>query len=164
MTFRLATASDAPRLCEIYNQAIRSQRCTCDIEEVTLEERLAWMESHNCREYPLYVCQEDGKVIGYGYLSPYRFGRAALAHVVEVSYYLDFDYVGQGRGRMLLTFLEERAKALGYEDLCAVLVSNNPASIALLESRGFTCWGCFRGVVHLGGQRTDHIYYGKSVQ
>ncbi len=164
MTIRLATVSDAPRMRDIYNQAIRSQRCTCDTAEVTLEERLAWMESHNCREYPLYACEEEGKVIGYGYLSPYRFGRAALAHVVEVSYYLDFDYVGQGRGRTLLAFLEQQAEALGYTDLCAVLVGINPASIALLESRGFTRWGCFSGVVHLDGQHTDHLYYGKSLQ
>lgn len=163
MNIRLALTADAPRLREIYNQAIRSQRCTCDTAEVTLEERLAWMESHNCREYPLFVCEEDGAVMGYGYLSPYRFGRAALAHVAEVSYYLDFDYVRRGHGRTLLTFLEQQAKALGYETLCAVLVGTNPASIALLESRGFTRWGCFSGVVHLGGQRTDHLYYGKTL-
>ena len=85
-----ASAQDAPFLAKVYNQAILAGDCTCDTEPVTVEERETWIRQHAAEGYPVYLCLEDGKPVGYGYLTAYRPGRRAVAHVAEISYYLDF--------------------------------------------------------------------------
>lgn len=90
-----ASAQDAPFLAKVYNQAILAGDCTCDTEPVTVEEREMWIRQHAAEGYPVYLCLEGGKPVGYGYLTAYRPGRRAVAHVAEISYYLDFSAHGR---------------------------------------------------------------------
>ena len=156
-----ASAQDAPFLAKVYNQAILAGDCTCDTEPVTVEERETWIRQHAAEGYPVYLCLEDGKPVGYGYLTAYRPGRRAVAHVAEISYYLDFSAHGRHIGSRLMAALEQRAQARGVEVLIAILVGSNRPSIGLLKKFGYTEWGRLPQIVHFSSHHTDHLIYGK---
>jgi RimJ/RimL family protein N-acetyltransferase len=44
--------------------------------------------------------------------------------------------------------------------LVAILLDQNPASIALLHRFGFSRWGVMPGIALIKGERADHLYYG----
>ena len=170
VTFRPATLHDAERITYIYNQAVRN-KCCCDTETVTVLERMPWIRSHIGKEhYPLYVGEVSDplgesypEVIGYGYLTEYRFGRPAVSGTAEVSYFLDFKYHRMGLGTKFLSFLEDEARRLGFDTLIAILMSSNDASIGLLRKSGYELWGSMPDCVRIGDLITDHIYYGKKI-
>lgn len=121
---RPARASDLFRLTEIYNEAIRTGRCTGDTREFSADERLPWFQEHLDPAYPLFVFERDGHVLGYLYLTAYRKGRGALRGTVEVSYYLDFRFHGQGIGSRLLCPRYRLPPApIGYHTMLAILLS-----------------------------------------
>ena len=158
---RPAVSADLPRLTEIYNEAIRTGRCTGDTREFTEEERLPWFLEHQDPAYPLFVFARDGEVLGYLYLTAYRKGRGALEGAVEVSYYLDFRVHGQGIGSRLLSHGIDAARSLGYHTLLAILLSCNQRSIALLQKFGFERWGCLPDIAEIRGERYSHFYFGR---
>ncbi len=159
--FRKASISDASSITDIYNQAILS-RSTCDTEPFTYEERLPWIKAHLAEpdRYPLFIGEADGQIFGYGYLTEYRFGRPAVSGTAEVSYYLDFSYHGRGLGEAFLRFLMDEGRRIGFENLVAILMASNEASVGLLKKCGFELWGSVPDAVKIGDLVTDHIYYG----
>ena len=160
---RPAERRDLPRLTAIYNQAIRTGACTCDLTEFTEAERLPWFWEHQNPAWPLLVYELEGRAIGYAYLTPYRKGREALRHFAEVSYYVDFACHGRGVGSSLLASAIDAARRLDYHQLVAILLSCNGPSIALLKKFGFAEWGCLPDVAELPGGICSHLYYGKSL-
>jgi len=155
---RRAAETDVPRITDIYNQGIRAH-CTCDLQEISEAERLAWLQSHDDTT-PVFVCEQAGYVVGYAYLTPYRSGREAVRRVAEVSYYFDFAYHRKGLGTALLHHMMECAKAIGYTHLLAILLSSNTPSIGLLTKHGFTQWGALPNIAVIGGVTHSHLYYG----
>ncbi|MGW8313983.1 MAG: N-acetyltransferase family protein, partial [Bacteroidales bacterium] len=119
-----------------------------------------WFLEHDPGLYPIYVFEEEGAVRGWVSLGPYRPGRQALAHVAEVSYYVEREYRGRGIGRALLGHAISEAPNLGYSVLVAILLGGNIPSIRLLETYGFERWGSMPGIAHIEGARADHLYYG----
>ena len=164
VTFRKARLEDAARITDIHNQAVVN-RCCCDTETCTVEERTPWIEAHmNAGDrYPLYVGEADGEIFGYGYLTEYCFGRPAVAGTAEVSYFLDFAWHGQGLGQAFLEFLIEEARAIGFENLVAILMASNARSVGLLQKLGFELWGSMPDAVKIGDLVTDHVYYGLKI-
>ncbi|MGB3097963.1 MAG: N-acetyltransferase family protein, partial [Solirubrobacterales bacterium] len=93
--------------------------------------------------YPVLVAERDGVVLGWGALSQWS-QRGAYARTAEVSVYVDRSHRGEGVGRALLNALIERAPPGEIAVLLARIAGENPASIALHESLGFS---------HIGVQR-----------
>lgn len=162
MTVRLATLADLPRIVEIYNQAIASRNATADTVPFTVEQRLDWFHAHPADEYPLYVYEEDGRVLGWLSLSPYR-GRPALRRTAEVSYYVDYACHGKGVGSALMARALEDCPRTGRKVLVAILLEWNTGSIKLLEKFGFERWGHMPEVAEFDGKVTGHLYYGRKV-
>lgn len=158
---RKAEFSDLETLTHIYNQAILSMRCTCDMEPFTCEQRVEWFNSHQNDRFPLFTVLADGKIVGWSSISPYRTNRKALQGVTEISYYLDFDYCGVGIGSKLLEYTMARAKEIGFKTIIAVILGSNLASKKLLEKYGFTQWGCMPSICEYEDRTDDHVYYGK---
>ena len=86
LQIRFANISDLPAMVNIYNQVIIAKNATGDTEEFNIEERVKWFEKFDKNEYPLYVVEIEGEVIGYCSLSPYRQGRKDMASIAEISY------------------------------------------------------------------------------
>lgn len=157
---RRAAGQDLASLTEIYNQAIRSGRCTADTVPFTPAGRSDWLAKNENDLTPIFVYEMAGEAVGYCYLSPYRPGRPALAAVAEISYYVDFAHHRRGIGRSLVAHTIDQARVLGYDHLVGILLSYNTASIELLRSFGFREWGSLPEVACVNGERFDHVYYG----
>ena len=164
MQIRLATDRDLPSINEIYNQAVRERFCTAHLEPVTLMEREKWFAQSNPVRYPVFVADSFGVVKAWISIGPYRPDREALAHVAEVSYYVDEDERGRGLGSRLMGHAISTAPSLGLSVLIAILLDKNPASLALLNKFGFSRWGTMPGIAVVDNQTTDHLYYGLHLQ
>jgi phosphinothricin acetyltransferase len=160
MEIRAANRDDLPDINRIYNQAVRKRFSTAHLEPVSPEEREHWFVLHDPARFPVFVASLDGGVVGWVSLGPYRKERQALAHVAEVSYYVDEEKRGLGYGSALLEFAMQHAKEFGFSILIAILLDKNAASIGLLEKYGFQEWGRMPEIALIDGQKADHLYYG----
>jgi L-amino acid N-acyltransferase YncA len=160
MNIRKATIEDVEAINKIYNQAVAMKFCTAHLEPVGYEERVAWFFNHDPEQYPLFIIENGEELTGWLSLSPYREKREALSHVAEISYYVHNDFKGQGVGSRLMGFALKQAPEYGFSTLIAILLSRNPASIALLNKFGFEEWGSMPGIARIGDADADHLYYG----
>ena len=156
MNIRLATAEDLPAIRAIYNHYVLSSSCTFQTEPTSEEEHLRWLRDRS-PAHPVTVA-EDGELIGWGSLSPWR-PRAAYARSVEASVYVRHDRHRRGVGRALLLDLIERARAAGHHAVMGVTCTEQPASIALQASVGFVHVGTLREVGFKFARWLDVAYY-----
>jgi phosphinothricin acetyltransferase len=151
-------------MVEIYNQAIKEGGRTTDLDVFSVDQRIAWFESHTPGHFPLLVAKDNQQLLGYLTLSPYREGRKAVRHTVEVSYYVHYDHHRKGVASQLLRHAVALCPALNIHHLIAILVGSNQASIRLLEIFGFAQWGCFPNIIEVGQEKMDHLYYGRAIK
>ncbi len=163
MKIRFAKNDDLKSIIDIYNQAINSGNVTADLKELSVDDRKGWYAEHNENEYPIYILEIDGKLIGWGSLSPYRKGREGLRKTAEISYYIDYNYHGLGYGKKLIDFMINDCKRIGINNLFAILLEINQTSIKLLKRFGFSKWGFMPNVVNLNGKICGQLIYGKNL-
>lgn len=160
---RFASLTDLPRLVEIYNQAIAAGNATADTIPFSVEARLDWFNHHDPKQYPIYVCEDEGgQTTGYLSLSPYR-DRPALARTAEVSYYVDYARQGIGIGSALMQAALDDCPRIEKKVLLAIVLEWNAPSIKLLEKFGFEKWGYLPNVAEFDGRLCGHLYYGKEL-
>ena len=121
-----------------------------------MDGRRAWLAAHGAA-HPVTVATIDGEVVGWGSLSPYH-RRQAYRHTVENSVYVAPTHQRRGIGRLLLADLIERAKAIGYHAIIAVIDGEQAGSIALHEQLGFARVGLFREIGFKFGRWCDVHY------
>jgi L-amino acid N-acyltransferase YncA len=155
-SLRLATKDDAPAITELLNHYVANTTSTFITEPQTLTDRLAWFEERS-EKHPAIAVESDGKLIGWGALSPHN-PRGGYRHSADVSVYLDSDFHGRGIGRALLEDLIGRARAIGHHVLVAGCCTESTASIALHESLGFTRVGTFREIGRKFDRWLDVVY------
>ncbi|HEY5274142.1 MAG TPA: GNAT family N-acetyltransferase [Acidimicrobiales bacterium] len=144
MLVRPAATSDSEAIREIYNVEVLGSTVTFDLVPRTPDEQDEWMESH-AGVYPVIVAEDDGRVIGFASLSPYR-SRPGYSTTAEDSVYVAASYRGVGVGKLLLAELVERGKAHGFHAIMARIVGDHAASISLHRSCGFELVGIEREV------------------
>ena len=154
---RLATASDLPAINDIYNHYVLHCTCTYQTEPETLAARRAWFEEHSPDRFPVIVAEIHSRIVGWGSLSRFR-PRAAYFPTAEPSVYIDREFLGRGLGRVLLVDLIARARAAGFHSLIGGSSADQPASIALQESLGFTRVAHLKEVGCKFGRWLDVVY------
>lgn len=164
MIIRIATKDDLNDIDKIYNQAIATSRATADTVSFSKEERLNWYKSHDPGKFPVFVAEEMGNIVGYGYFTAYRGRRFALRYVAEISYFVHEDQQRRGIGSSLMEYALKVAHELHIRHLIAILIGNNNPSIGLLKKYGFTQWGLLPGIVDFNGVEHDHLYYGRRLR
>ena len=75
VTIRRAEIADAPRIAEIYNEAILTTTATFDTEVKSVAEREQWLASHDER-HPVLVAVVEGTVVGWASLTRWSDRRA----------------------------------------------------------------------------------------
>ena len=159
-SLRIAEIDDLIAINDVYNQAIRTRRCTGHMVEFAPNDREDWFYDHPSDKFPIYVCESEGKIIGYVHISPFK-ERHAFAKDVEITYYVDFAYQGIGIGSAMMDFMLKKSRELGYEFVIGTLLSLNEKSIGLLEKFGFSLWGRLPSIMNMGdGVRCDFLIYG----
>lgn len=144
MNIRTAERRDLSAMLDIYNYEVKNGTATFDVEPRAGAVGEAWFAAHNTGNHPLLVAEEDGKVLGYASLSPYRDFDAYL-QTVELSVYV----APESRGRGIASALMEAVLRLAREDadthtVVSVIAGGNAASVRLHEKFGFT----YSGTLH----------------
>lgn len=148
-----------PAINNIYNQAVAEGLRTAHTQPTSLEKRKEWFNDHDNR-HPVFVYLLNDLVTGWLSVSDYRSGRGALGEVVEISYYVDYDHHGKGIGTALLEHAITFCKEEDYRILISLLISDNVASIKLLEKFGFRIMGSIPAAIHYNGEFRDHLFMG----
>ncbi len=160
--YRPAMPEDLEEVVRIYNSTIPSRLVTADLTPVSVESRREWFYRHTPAKRPLWVVEEEGKVIGWVGFQPFH-SRCAYDATAELSLYLDESVRGRGLGRRILDFASNAAPELGIETLIGLIFEHNTPSIRLFEKAGFEEWGFLPEVANLDGVRRGLKYFGKKV-
>jgi phosphinothricin acetyltransferase len=150
---RVARLADADALREIYNHEVLTSTVTFDLVPRTTDEQREWLQARS-GAHVVIVAEDEGEVIGFASLSPFR-DRPAYNSTVENSVYVRADRRGTGVGVALLEDLLERAKQHGFHTIIARIVGGHDASIGLHARLGFTEVGLEREVGRKFGRWLD---------
>jgi L-amino acid N-acyltransferase YncA len=160
---RPAQPADAPRIADIYAHYVATSAATFDETPPGSEEMAATMARIVATGLPFLVSETRGAVDGYGYLSPYR-PRAAYRYTVESSVYVAPEARGRGLGRALLEGLLAEAQQAGLHEVVAVIaVTDDPASVALHRTCGFSDAGLLKRVGFKHGRWLDTLFMQRSL-
>lgn len=119
INIRQAVSADAEAVQRIYAPYVEGTAITFEYDVPSIEEmarRITEVE----QKYPWLVAEEDGRVVGYAYASPFK-QRAAYQWAVETSIYIDRDEHRKGIGRLLHDALEARLKDQGILNMNACI-------------------------------------------
>jgi L-amino acid N-acyltransferase YncA len=154
---RPAAAPDLPAITAIYAHAVRFGTATFELEPPDLAEMTRRFKTLADGEFPYFVADASGKVLGYAYAGPYR-PRPAYRFTVENSVYLDPDAQGKGLGTKLMRELIAKSERRGFRQMIAVIGdSANIASIGVHRTTGFTMIGTFANVGFKFGRWLDTV-------
>ena len=153
MKIRPASADDLPAITAIYNEAIRTTTATFDTIEKTPEQQAAWFATHDER-HPVIVADVDGRVAGWGSLSPWS-DRCAYADTAETSFYVKEEHRGRGVGRALKLAIMAEGRRLGFHTLIARAAEGSDASLHLNLACGFVHVGTLKEVGRKFGKLLD---------
>ena len=81
---RIARFDDLPAIVEIYNSTVPSREVTADTEPISVESRHAWFAEHTPERRPLWVAEEEGRILGWLSYSNF-YGRPAYSGTAELS-------------------------------------------------------------------------------
>lgn len=159
--------SDLPRVVEIYNYAVASRMCSCDLEPTTVEARRPSFLSHTPNHRPFWVAEDPAKPQqgAIGYLGFFHFMNERPGYFItaDIAIYLHPKYQNRGLGTYLLAKAIERSPSLGIETLTATIFASNGASIRLFEKMGFQRWGLMPRVARLEGTEKDLVLVGRRI-
>lgn len=145
ITIRQATAADLPAILEIYNDVIVNTTAVYDYNPHTIAMRQQWFETKQQQGFPVFVAEENGEVLGFSSIGPFR-AWAAYQYTVENSIYVAAAARGRGIAKLLMPPLIEAARQLKLHTMVAGIDASNEASIALHKKFGFTEVAYFKEV------------------
>ncbi len=156
---RDAVEADLPAIIEIYNATVPTRMVTAELEPTTVEARLPWFHEHSPHEYPFWVAESEGRIIGwldFKKLLP----RCAYRGTAEISVYVDEQFRRHGVGQRLLEEAIARAPSLGITALVGLIFGHNEPSLKLFGRLGFERWGFFPAVAQLDDVTRDLVVVG----
>ncbi len=160
MIIRDAVEADLPAIIEIYNATVPTRMVTAELEPTTVEARLPWFREHSPHEYPFWVAESDGRVIGW--LDFQKFlPRCAYRGTAEISVHVEEKFRRRGVARRLLEEAIARAPSLGITALVGLIFGHNEPSLKLFQRLGFERWGFFPAVAQLDGVKRDLVVMGQ---
>jgi L-amino acid N-acyltransferase len=153
---RLATERDLCAINDIYNHFVFNSTCTYQETAEPMESRRAWFAEHG-DGHPVTVVEGDGKVVGWGSLSPFH-KRSAYRNTVENSVYIHHEFHRRGIGSMILRDQIERSRACGRHAIIAAIDGEQTASVKLHAKFGFAEVGRLKQIGFKFGRWLDVVY------
>lgn len=154
--------SDAPSICDIYNDYVENSYATFD--EIKISERV-FQSQIESSVLPWFVIVDDSdgsSVIGYAFAKPWK-ERAAYRFTVETSVYIASNSTGQRIGKRLYKQLIDELKKLKIHTAIAGIALPNPTSVALHEKFGFEKVAHFKQTGRKFGRWIDVGYWQKTI-
>src|ERR1044072_5287219 len=160
MIIRDAVEADLPAIVQIYNATVPTRMVTAELESVTVESRLQWFHEHSAAQYPFWVAESEGRVIGWLDFKKFL-PRAAYRGTVEISGFAYEKFPRRGVGQRLLEQAIAPAPSLGITALVGLIFGHNEPSLKIFQRLGFERWGFFPGVAQLDGVERDLVVMGQ---
>jgi len=160
MIIRDAVEADLPAIIQIYNATVPSRTVTAELEPTTVEARLPWFREHWPEQYPFWVADFEGRVIGWLDFKKFL-PRGAYRGTAEISVYIDEKFRRRGVGQELLEQAIARAPSLGLGALVGFIFGHNEPSLKLFQHYRFERWGFLPGVAQLDGVERDLVIMGR---
>jgi L-amino acid N-acyltransferase YncA len=151
---RKAVEKDLEEMLVIYNDVIINTTAVYDYKAHTMDMRRQWFETKKEQGFPVFVAEENGKVVGFSSIGPFR-AWAAYKYSVENSIYVAADQRGKGIGKLLMTPLIKAAEQLNMHTILAGIDATNDASIMLHKKFGFEEVAHFKQVGYKFGRWLD---------
>jgi L-amino acid N-acyltransferase YncA len=142
---RPATDQDAVAVAEIYSHYVRTTTVTFEFDAPDTAETLRRIADVRAQGFPWLIAEDRGRLVGYASAKQFR-PRPAYRFTVENSIYVAPGCEGRGIGRQLLTALIDGCRDSGAKQMIALMVGDNPASIAFHAAHGFDHAGILRNV------------------
>ena len=160
MIIRDAVEADLPAIIDIYNATVPTRMVTAELEPTTVEARLPWFREHSLHEYPFWVAESEGRVIGWLDFKKFL-PRCAYRGTAEISVYVHEKFRRRGIGQRLLEEAMAHAPSLGITALVGLIFGHNDPSLKLFQRFGFERWGFFPAVAQLDGVKRDLVVMGQ---
>jgi len=151
---RTALETDLEAMLAIYNDVIINTTAVYDYEPHTLEMRRQWFRIKEAQGFPVFVAEENGRIVGFSSIGPFR-AWAAYKYSVENSVYVAADQRGKGIGKKLIEPLIRAAEQLNMHTIIAGIDATNEASIMLHRKLGFEEVAHFKQVGYKFGRWLD---------
>lgn len=135
MIIRKVKPEDAEAIAGIYNKYVLETAVSFEEDALSVDEMRRRIEAISAA-HPYFVGEEDGKVVGYCYVHPWK-ERKAYRHTMEVTIYLADVAMGRGLGTQLMEHLLSACRREGYHALVACITADNEASLAFHKRFGF---------------------------
>jgi L-amino acid N-acyltransferase YncA len=148
------TAADAAAAAAIYNHAVLNTDATLDTEQRTEEAAKDWIIEHSAERYPVLGAFVDGRLAGYGTLSPFA-RRAGYLASAEISLYVAPEHHNRGIGTALCAQLTKHAERVGMSTVLALITATNEASQRLFVKAGYQLNGSMQAIGHKLGHLVD---------
>lgn len=153
---RETAEADIPSIAAIYGAAVRAGAGSFELEAPDVTEMTRRWRNRVTKGLPHIVATNGDAVIGYAYISRHRTSRA-YRFMVEDSIFVASEAQGAGIGRALLAELIERAEALDFRQMVALIADKNAPSIRLHELYGFRPVGMLEGSAFKHGRWIDTL-------
>jgi phosphinothricin acetyltransferase len=98
--------------------------------------RLTWYNDRVGNDFPIFVAEENGQIVGFGTYGHFRVW-PCYRHTVEHSVYVHVDHRGKGISKLLLQPLIDRAREKSMHAMIAGIDADNEISYQLHRSFGF---------------------------
>ncbi|MEO7978411.1 N-acetyltransferase family protein [Flavobacterium sp.] len=134
---------DTQIILDIINYNIVHSTALYDYTIRSYEQQKNILDEKIAKQFPVIVAELEGKVVGFGMYSEFRF-REAYKYTVEHSVYVDQNAHGKGIGKILLQELIILAKAQGLHTMIGVIDAENKSSIDFHEKFGFKTVGIIK--------------------
>lgn len=134
---------DTQSILDIINYNILNSTALYDYKTRNFETQKTILEDKINKGFPVIVAECDGKLVGFGMYSEFRF-REAYKYTVEHSVYVSPNEMGKGIGKMIMSQLIIQAKAQGLHTMIGVIDSENKSSITFHEQFGFKTVGIIK--------------------
>lgn len=134
---------DTQSILDIINYNILNSTALYDYKTRDFETQKTILEDKINKGFPVFVAECNGKLVGFGMYSEFRF-REAYKFTVEHSVYVSPNEMGKGIGKMIMAHLIIQAKAQGLHTMIGVIDSENKSSIIFHEQFGFKSVGIIK--------------------
>lgn len=154
IAIRLAKEADLPAILSIYNDVILNTTAVFEYKPHTLDMRKAWLDTKAKDGIPVFVAEENERILGLSTFGPFR-AWAAYKYSVENSVYVAADQRGRGIAKLLLPPMINAAKEKQMHVIIASIEATNEASLHLHRSFGFEEVAHFKQVGYKFGRWLD---------
>jgi phosphinothricin acetyltransferase len=148
---------DTQYILDIINYNILNSTALYDYKTRNFEDQKRILEEKINKGFPVIVAEFEGKLVGFGMYSEFRF-REAYKFTVEHSVYVSPNELGKGFGKLIMARLIELAKAQGLHTMIGVIDSENKSSILFHEQFGFKTVGIVKETGYKFDRWLDSVF------